>query len=427
VTCVLTDTTFTDARQIIIIKLFPPPDHTKRVDASGHEDARRDSMDPSETRARRYQRLVDTNSSKSDHQISTPKGKEHYKMVVRCGAGWMSAREYFNKIYFSHLEAQHDISRGRLTQDEYLKHRSQALGPPPSEKESVIIHPLFHPFVKLPPELQEMVLLTAAGLSRSYNLCSDDYGVPREKRERRSAISFSTLCRISNGINENLLPYIYHRTDFHFGLTGYESSVSSCGFPTDLETRFTNFLWQSGPTKRHDLRRLTFRFGKLALLHCIRWLAPDPVFALFEPPVATNPRSLQYFWRCQIQDLVKELHLLTLTIDIGHISEADIPMTVAILKSAFGSIEHIHFIEMDKNGVTTTVDLNDERLSGLTKNFTWKDTCMTYYETHRGHTYFFKFDLLRGQVQDLEASMAQDEKFFDTVLPPLFTNDDFIA
>jgi hypothetical protein len=414
VTCVLTDTTFTDARQTIIIKLFPPQE---KVDVNGHEDARRDSMDPGETRSRRYQYQTD---GKSDlNPTSAPKGRECYKMVVRCGAGWMSAREYLNKVYFSHLEAQQDTRRGRLTQDEYLKHRSQALGPPPSEKESVIIRPLFHSYRKLPPELQEMVLMTAAGLSRSYNLCSDDYGLPRVRRERRSAISFSTLCRISKGINQNLLPYVYHSTDFHFGLTGYGIYALVRGFPSDIDTSFTNFLWQSGPTKRHELRRLTFHFGKLALLHCIRWLAPDPVFSLFEPPVATNPRSLQYFWRCQIQDLVKDLNLFTLTIDIRHIAVLDIPMIVAILKGAFGSIEHIHFIETDKNGVTTTVDLNDERLGGLTKKHTWKDTCVAYYETHRSHTYFFKFDLLRGQVQDLEASMAEDEKFFDTVIPPL--------
>jgi hypothetical protein len=194
---------------------------------------------------------------------------------------------------------------------------------------------------------------------------------------------------------------------------------------TNPEFRFTNFLWQSGPTNRREIRRLTFHFGKLGLLHCIRWLAPDAIFALFEPPVATNPRSLQYFWRCQIQDLVKDLNLFTLTLNIKQLPTADILMIVAIMKNAFGSMEKIHFVETDKNGMTTPVEMSDQRLKELNEKHTWKEMCLDYYQTHRIHSYFFKFELLKGQVEDLEAVMAQDGKFFNTAFSPLSPKKEF--
>jgi hypothetical protein len=218
VKCVLTDAAFTDARQNIVMKLFPPQDHTKKLDGRKDWDKRRDSMDLSgfDTISHQIPKLA-----RDGRQDMAPMAQGHYKMVVRCGAGWMPARDYFNKVYFSHLDG------ARLTQDAYLLHRSQTLGPQPLDKDSVIIRPLFHSFRRLPPELQEMVLMTAAGLSRTYNLCSDDYGTLKVKKdERRSAISMSTMFRVSKSMNEQLLPYIYHSTDFHFGLTGYEKYIS---------------------------------------------------------------------------------------------------------------------------------------------------------------------------------------------------------
>jgi hypothetical protein len=154
-------------------------------------------------------------------------------------------------------------------------------------------------------------------------------------------------------------------------------------------------------------------------LHCIRWLAHDSIFALFEPPVATNPRSLQYFWRCQIQDLIKDLHLFTLTINIKQIPTTDIPMIIAIMKSAFGSIERVLFVETASDGTISTVDIKDERLSGLMRKSTWRELCLEYYQSHRTHSYFFKFELLKGQEEDLQSVMSEDEKFFDTAFLPL--------
>jgi hypothetical protein len=154
-------------------------------------------------------------------------------------------------------------------------------------------------------------------------------------------------------------------------------------------------------------------------LHCIRWLAPDPVFSLFEPPVATNPRALQYFWRCQIQELVKDLHLFSLTFNIKQIPKADLPMIVAIMKTAFGSINQIRFIETDANGLARRVNLGDERLAGVRRRCTWRELCMQYYEEHRIHSYFFKFELLKSQAEDVQGIMDKDEAFFEPVYSPL--------
>jgi hypothetical protein len=225
VKCVLTDTTFTDARQNIVIKLFPPQNFTKRHAGSKDWDIRRDSMDLDAVEASSC--LSPTFTRDGRHQGATARAAGgHYKMVVRCGAGWMPAREYFNKVFFSHLEG------GQLTQDGYLLHRSQTLGPRPPDKDSITIRPLFHSFGRLPPELQEMIFMTAAGLSRTYNLCSDEYGTLRAKKDEcQSAVSLSTLFRVSKSMNGALLPFIYHSTDFHFGLTGYVYSTAHLELP----------------------------------------------------------------------------------------------------------------------------------------------------------------------------------------------------
>lgn len=102
-------------------------------------------------------------------------------------------------------------------------------------------------------------------------------------------------------------------------------------------------------------------------------------------------------------------------------------MIVAIMKCAFGSIEKMRFVETDKNGVTCTVEMDDERLGSLDKKHTWRQMCMNYYEAHRVHSYFFKFELLKGQVEDVENIMAKDSKFFDRAFTPLESRDEFPA
>lgn len=401
VACILTDSTFTDARKKIVIRLFPPQeDSTHRRRVLGRI-RHYDSMDlvGSEVNFSEWQRNV-PKKTRGDGTYESPltpinPANGYYKLVVRCGAGWISAREYFSKIYFTHLEAQKLNPRTYLrTVDQSLKNRSKPLGCPPIEKESVTVQPLFHPFQRLPSELQEMILMTAAGHTRAYNLCYDAHLVHRSNRKGPSPISLSRMFQISKATNKHLVPYIYHSTDFHFGLTG-----------------FTNFLWQVGPTHRPEIRRLTFHFGKLALLHCIRWLAPDPVFELLEPPVVTTPRSLQFFWRCQIQDLVRDLNLLTLTINLKGVPSEDVPMVIRILKNAFGGLERLLFVETDKYGNSKSVEF-DDRTTELFDKQSWREMCRGYYERHRIHQYYLKWDLLRMETDELEDLMDEDKDFF---------------
>ncbi|KAF1841790.1 uncharacterized protein K460DRAFT_344981 [Cucurbitaria berberidis CBS 394.84] len=404
VACILTENTFTDARKKIIIRLFPPQENpTSKGRNLGHH-RRHDSMEPfrSELNFSEWQRGVpgDTKDDGEHKKVRQLQGSAngYYKLVVRCGAGWISAREYFSKIYFSHLEAQKaNAGTCRRNLDDSLKSRSELLGPPPAPKDSVPICPLFHPFSRLPLELQEMILSMAACHTRAYNLCYDSHLIHKSNRNEPSPISLSTMFRISKAINESLVPFVFHSTDFHFGLTG-----------------FTNFLWQSGPINRLETRRLTFHFGKLALLHCIRWLAPDPVFELLEPPVVTNPPSLQYFWRCQIQDLVRDLHLLTLTVDLEGIPSADIPMVVHILQGVFGSVERMLFVETDKGSNSKKVKLSDETVK-MAGRMSWREMCKAYWEGHRTHQYFFKWDLMRATTEEFDKLMEEDKDFFDSV------------
>lgn len=401
VACILTDTAFTDARKRIVIRLFPPQkDSTYKRRVSGHTK-RHDSMDlfGSDLNFSEWQRAVpDRTKNEGTHEPSLPSNGSangYYKLVVRCGAGWISAREYFSKIYFTHLEAQKLNPRTYMRNvDQSLTNRSLLLGQPPSEKDSVTVQPLFHPFRRLPSELQEMILTIAAGHTRAYNLCYDSHLVHNSKRKSPSPISLSMMFQISKATNKHLIPYIFHSTDFHFGLTG-----------------FTNFLWQAGPANRPEIRRLTFHFGKLALLHCVRWLAPDPVFELLEPPVVTSPRSLQFFWRCQIQDLVRDLDLLTLTINLKGVPPEDIPMVIHILKNAFGSLERLLFVDTDKYGNSKKVEFDDKTKELLGKQ-SWREMCRGYFERHRIHQYFLKWELLRVESDEFEGLMDDDKEFF---------------
>jgi hypothetical protein len=148
-------------------------------------------------------------------------------------------------------------------------------------------------------------------------------------------------------------------------------------------------------------------------------MAPDPVFDLLEPPVATNPRSLQYFWRCQIQDLAKEVDILTLTINIKKIPTEDLPIIAAIMKNAFSSVERLRFIEADRDGASTAVPMDDERLKVLKERQTWREMCLGYYRRHRTQSYYFKFELMKGDEQVLEDAMDADKEFYDKAFLPL--------
>lgn len=223
VKCVLTDVAFTDARHIVVIKLFPPQDHTT-LNRYEDEDTRRDSMELVKLNSKQYEARMHARGGRRKSTPGATRGaKGRYKLVIRCGAGWMSSREYFSKIYITRLEVQKGTLIGQLEHDEHLLQRSKALGLALVDENSVKIRPLFNAFQKLPAELQESIIMIAAGLSNNHSLDlrSDDYGTLKLRaRDRTPPISLSTLFRISKSMTIHLQPYIYHSTDFHFGLTG---------------------------------------------------------------------------------------------------------------------------------------------------------------------------------------------------------------
>lgn len=358
VRCILTNTDWTDARRQIVVRLFPP------------------------------------------------RGRDaKHSLVVRNGSGWTSAREFFTKEYFTLKSAEKGSKRynddcGHM--DRSLQSRSEMLGDKPDDKDTVTIQPLFHPFLRLPLEVQQMILGTAAGVTGTYRPCRDrtsyaDFpfraSISRNYYSRPpSAISLSTMLRISKSFNEHLVPWVYNTTDFHFELTG-----------------FTNFLWQSGPLKRAEIRHLTFQFGPMSLLHCLRWLAPDPIFELFNLPIPTNPPALRFLWRCQIQDLSRELHLAVLTIDITGTPNVDIPFVVRILSRSFGSVDNIRF----KQG-TETVEMYSPRLAGLAQRRSWKEMCCAWFERNRFNHQALSSETRVKTVEELGREMDRNSAFFDS-------------
>jgi hypothetical protein len=403
VTCILTDTTFIDARKTIVIRLFPPQTDTRRRIRDSAHAAKDDVMDMCSTRIKVTGHQKDEPTDVEGHELwqpSQPKpstANSYYKLVIRCGSGWLSAREYLNKLYFTHIRALKPQPGTFQNPNHMFALRSEALGPPPAQKDTVPIQPLFHPFLRLPPELQEMILMTAASLTRNFNLCPNEqlFPQPPAARRRKPAISISTLLRLSKPINSTMAPHIYRSTTFHFGNTG-----------------FTSFLWQLGPLHRPSIRRLTFHFGKQSLLHCIRWLAPTQVHELLEQPILTTPKSMAFFWRCMIQDLAKEVHLHTLTIDLRGVESGDVCMVARIMKDVFGSVQFVRFVETDDLGVTREITPGDERLRDLGEK-SWRELCRVCFARHRQEVAYFSAETMKKGEGQVEAEMDKDKEFFD--------------
>jgi hypothetical protein len=348
-TCILTNARCAEARKQIVIRLYPP--------------------------------------GARDHR---------YKLVIRYGAGWMNAREYFDKEHFRTPRPPKDRAGWGLRQcDSFLMSEG-------TDGDGVMIQPLFRPFLRLPLELQQMVLGTAAGVTGQW------YYGRRSQKTQQPPISFTTMFSISKALNNHLVPWVYRTIDCHFGTTG-----------------FTNFLWLIGPLQRAELRHITFSFaineGKNVLVHFLRWLAPQPIIDLFDPPVPTTPPALCLFWRCQIKDLVKELRLAVLTVDISEISGDDLPMIVRILKNAFGGVECFRFKNNGK-----AMDSSDAKLNTLREERTWRQECREFFEKEmsnpkqvlgRARTGWLSMSVARTKVsvEDLEVGMNQDSEFFDQV------------
>jgi hypothetical protein len=304
----------------------------------------------------------------------------------------MSAREYLS---MEHFDTQHGprLLKGRDRLDYVLRHRSILLGPEPASEDGVTIQPLFRPFLNLPLELQQMILGTAAGVTGQWHKRQRDRKIPHPP------IPLATIFQLSKDLNSHLVPWLYRTTDFHFGTTG-----------------FTNFLLLSGPLRRAELKRITFRFnfhGSNALVHFLRWLAPEPIIDLFDPPVPTTPPALCLFWRCQIKDLVKELRLAVLTIDINGIPGDDLPMIVRILRAAFGDVECFRF--KNKGQI---VEKSEARLNKLREARTWRQECRGWFERRKNDRHSWpgmSSANTKMSVQDLEREMDRNGEFFDQV------------
>jgi hypothetical protein len=402
VTCILTDTSFTDYRKTIAIKLFGPQKDSKDSMNSISRESERDITSRSMELLSAMKLTEDKEEGTWPQSQSKPdSSNSYYKLVIRFGSGWLSARDYFNRLYFRHLAARFPGRHGHCitdTADYVFRVRSQTLGPPPSKRDTVPIQPLFHPFQRLPAELQEMILLTAAGLNGNYDLTNDARRNCARASER--AISVSTLLRISRPIHDTMRTYILHSTTFHFGLSGT-----------------TNFLWQLGPIYRPHVRRLAFHFGKNALLHCVRWLAADSIFEFLEPPQPNGGSGLPLFWRCQLRALAKELHLLELVVDVEGIPKADLAMVVRILRGVFGSVERVKFVEGLAPRKTEVLERDDERLAGVGKG-NWRELVKGYierYERQIGwHNWHFRMDLVGLKESEVNALMDKEEEFFDS-------------
>lgn len=85
---------------------------------------------------------------------------------------------------------------------------------------------------------------------------------------------------------------------------------------------------------------MTFNFGQYALLHVLRWFSPDAVFELFDPPTYGG---LQYLWRLQLQDLLKEVHLNQLTLVLDNMPAGDMRPVVMMILSCLGNVETLRF------------------------------------------------------------------------------------
>ncbi|KAH6620225.1 hypothetical protein C7974DRAFT_315878 [Boeremia exigua] len=371
VNCILTDASARGKSKSIIVRLFK----SQRYDA---HDSRQKVR------------------GKREAQVAP------YLLVIRSGSGWITARQYLDQLHF----AQHtDIGKEREADPQQLSisTRSRHLRAPASAKDIIKISPLFRPFLRLPQELQDEILYKAAGYTRDICLSHTDCA-GRSSLVSEPPITISKLFRISKRANEDLVPHIFCSTNFHFGMTG-----------------FTKFLWQLGPTNRSELRHITFHFGKASLLHCMRWMAPDTVWELFKPPVASSPPTLTYFWRCQLRDLMKELTLLTLTIDITDVPPADVPMLVRIINTAVDSVERIRVID-NKFRSGSCAENGAQDLSARfpdMQHSTWRELSLQYHKDYKCHRWHMQNILVMRNVDYnyvpiLETWMNQEKSFFDS-------------
>ena len=158
---------------------------------------------------------------------------------------------------------------------------------------------------------------------------------------------------ISRNLTARLIPWFFRSTNFYFQTHG-----------------LTLFLLNAGPVCRSYIRTMTLNFGLYSLLHCLRWLAPDPVFDLFNPPLFS---TLQFFWRVQIQELLKEVKLDMLTLVVSEVPRDDIAFVTRLIVQSFGSVKWLRLVlPGSKQTVCSASNYMDEfKKAGLTWGVLW--------------------------------------------------------
>jgi len=161
------------------------------------------------------------------------------------------------------------------------------------------------------------------------------------------------LSLVSRNLQARVIPWFYRSTNFYFQTHG-----------------LTLFLWCAGPVGRTNIRKMTLNFGLYSLLHCLRWLAPDPVFDLFNPPLYS---ALQLYWRLEIQQLLKEVKLDMLTLVVSEVPRDDIAFVTRLIVESFGHVKWLRLVlPENKESVWSASKYMEEfKKTGLTWGVLW--------------------------------------------------------
>jgi hypothetical protein len=121
-----------------------------------------------------------------------------YTLVMRCGSGWESARGFLSRMFFACWKTTKspvgsDIKADLLSRRQ-LHLKAKQSQPEAEIKDGVTIRPLFHPFMRLPTELQQQVL--------AFAIHKQDVYSPGKER-KLTGYRRSSAERIYNGISSS--------------------------------------------------------------------------------------------------------------------------------------------------------------------------------------------------------------------------------
>ena len=113
-----------------------------------------------------------------------------------------------------------------------------------------------------------------------------------------------------------------------------------------------------------------------------------------------------------VQDLAKEVHLHTLTIDLRGVESEDVCMVARMLRDVFGSVQFVRFVETDNSGLVKEIKEGDERVRSLGDK-TWRELCRVCFVRHRHEVGYFSATTTKKEETEVEAGMDRDKEFFD--------------